>query len=36
VLALEEEYGFEFAPEEMDQAKTVGSFARIVSAKRGA
>jgi len=24
VLALEEEYGFEFLPEEMDQAKTVG------------
>jgi hypothetical protein len=23
-------------PEEMDQAKTVGSLARIVSAKRGA
>ena len=36
VLALEEEYGFEFLPEEMDQAKTVGSLARLVSAKRGA
>ena len=36
VLALEEEYGFQFAPEEMDQAKTVASLARIVSAKRGA
>ena len=35
VLALEEEYGFEFLPEEMDQAKTVGSLAAIVSAKRG-
>ena len=35
VLALEEEYGFEFLPEEMDQAKTVGSLAVIVSGKRG-
>jgi acyl carrier protein len=35
VLALEEEYGFEFSPEEMDQAKTVGSLARLVSARRG-
>jgi acyl carrier protein len=35
VLALEEEYGFEFLPEEMDQAKTVGSLALIVSARRG-
>ena len=36
VLALEEEYGFQFDPEEMDQAKDVASLARIVSAKRGA
>ena len=36
VLALEEEYGFQFLPEEMDQAKTVGCLARLVSAKRGA
>jgi acyl carrier protein len=36
VLALEEEYGFQFSPEEMDQAKTVGSLACIVSAQRGA
>ena len=35
VLALEEEYGFEFLPEEMDQAKSVGSLALLVSAKRG-
>jgi len=35
VLALEEEYGCEFLPEEMDQAKTVGSLALLVSAKRG-
>ena len=32
---LEEEYGFEFLPEEMDQAKSVGSLALVVSAKRG-
>jgi acyl carrier protein len=36
VLALEEEYGFEFLPEEMDQAKTLAGLARVVSAKRGA
>jgi acyl carrier protein len=36
VLALEEEYGFEFLPEEMDGAKTVASLARVISAKRGA
>ena len=36
VLAIEEEYGFQFSPEEMDQAKTVGSLARLASAKRGA
>ncbi len=35
VLALEEEYGFEFLPEEMDQAKSVGGLALLVSAKRG-
>jgi acyl carrier protein len=36
VLAIEEEYGFQFLPEEMDQATTVGSLALLVSAKRGA
>ena len=36
VLAIEEEYGFQFLPEEMDQATTVGSLARLVTAKRGA
>ena len=36
VLAIEEEYGFQLLPEEMDQAKTVGSLAQLVSAKRGA
>ena len=35
VLALEGEYGFEFLPEEMDQAKSVGSLALLVAAKRG-
>ena len=35
VLAIEEEFGFEFAPEEMDQAKTIASFARLVSVRRG-
>jgi acyl carrier protein len=35
VLAIEEEYGFQFSPEEMDQAKTVGNLAQLVSAKRG-
>ena len=36
VLAIEEEYGFVFLPEEMEQATTVASLARVVSAKRGA
>ena len=36
VLALEEEYGVQFAPEDLDQVKTLGSFARIVDARRGA
>ena len=36
VLAIEEEYGVQFLPEEMDQATTVGSLARLVTAKRGA
>ena len=36
VLALEQEYGMEFAPEDLDQVKTLGSFARIVHARRGA
>jgi len=36
VLAIEEEYGFVFLPEEMEQATTVGSLARLVTAKRGA
>ena len=36
VLALEEEYGLQFAPEDLDQVQTLGSFARIVNARRGA
>ena len=36
VLALEDEYGVQFAPEDLDQVKTLGSFARIVNARRGA
>jgi acyl carrier protein len=36
VLALEDEYGLQFLPEEMDQMKTVGEIAQIVTAKRAA
>jgi acyl carrier protein len=35
ILAVEEEYGFQFSPEEMDSAKTVGAIAGLVSARRG-
>ena len=35
ILAIEEEYGFQFSPEEMDSAKTVGKIAGLVSARRG-
>jgi acyl carrier protein len=34
VLALEEEFGCEFAPEEMDQMKTIGQIANVAAAKR--
>ena len=34
MLALEGEYGFEFSPEEMDEAKSVGQIARLVASKR--
>jgi acyl carrier protein len=34
VLALEQEFGFEFAPEEMDQMKTIGQIATVAAAKR--
>ena len=36
VLALEDEYGLQFLPEEMDQMKTVGKIAQLVAAKRAA
>jgi acyl carrier protein len=35
ILAIEEEYGLEFSPEEMESAKTVGQIAGLVSARRG-
>jgi len=35
-LALEESFGFEFSPEEMDQMKTIGQIAAIVESKTGA
>ena len=36
VLALEETFGFQFSPEEMDQMKTIGQIAGIVESKTGA
>jgi len=36
VLALEESFGFQFSPEEMDQMKTVGQLAGMVESKTGA
>jgi acyl carrier protein len=36
VLALEQSFGFEFSPEEMDRMKTIGQIAGIVEAKTGA
>jgi acyl carrier protein len=36
VLALEESFGLQFAPEEMDKMKTLGQMADVVAAKRGA
>jgi len=35
MLALEEEYGFQFLPEEMDQAKSIGQIAGLVTSKQG-
>ena len=34
MLALEEEYGFQWAPEEMDEAKSIGHIAQLVASKR--
>ena len=36
VLAVEEAFGFQFAPEEMDQMKTIGKIAEVVTAKQPA
>jgi acyl carrier protein len=36
VLALEESFGFEFSPEEMDRMKSIGQIAGIVESKTGA
>jgi acyl carrier protein len=36
VLALENAFGFEFSPEEMDQMKTVGAIAGVVAGKQPA
>ena len=36
MLAVEEEYAFQFLPEEMEQARTIGQIVQIVSARRGA
>ena len=33
VLALEESFGFQFSPEEMDQMKTIGQIAGLVESK---
>jgi acyl carrier protein len=35
ILAVEEEYGFQFSPEEMDGAMTVAKIAGVVSVRRG-
>jgi acyl carrier protein len=34
ILALEDEYGFQFLPEEMDEAKSIGQIAQMVASKR--
>jgi acyl carrier protein len=36
VLALEESFGFQFSPEEMDRMKNIGQIAGIVESKTGA
>lgn len=35
VLALEEHFGFEFTPEEIERMKTLSNFAAVVEEKRG-
>lgn len=34
ILALEQEFGLEFVPEEMDQMKTIGQITDVVAGKR--
>jgi len=36
VLAIEEQFGFEFEPEEMDGMKSLGAIAALVERKSGA
>ena len=36
MLAIEEEYNFQFLPEEMDHAKTIGQIAQLASSRQGA
>jgi acyl carrier protein len=36
ILAIEEEYDFQFQPEEMDQVKSIGQIAQLVSTRNGA
>jgi len=36
VLALEEQFGMQFEPEEMDSMKSVGAIAALVASKNGA
>ena len=35
MLALEQEFGLQFEPEEMDRMKNIGQIAAVVSARRG-
>jgi len=34
ILALEDEYGLQFRPEDTDEAKSIGDLARLVASKR--
>ncbi len=36
MLAVEEEFHFQFLPEEMDQARSISAIAQLVSARSGA
>ena len=35
MLALEQEFGLQFEPEEMDRMKNIGQIATVVDARRG-